>query len=112
MKALCICQGGNSRSVACAYLLKYHCGVDALSSSVEKNAPETFSMLFAWADIIITMQPEFGANVPVEYQEKVYCCDVGPDVWFNGLNPELINLCLEKMRPLIANYPDREGDLK
>lgn len=91
MKVLCICQGGNSRSVACAYVLKYFFNQDALACSQEKNTPETIEMLCSWADHICVMQPQFGEVVPEKYREKVTVIDVGPDVWCNGLHPDLVN---------------------
>ncbi len=92
-KIVTMCQGGNSRSVACAYLLKYHYGCDALSSSWECNSPETLEMLFRWADRIVVMQEHFRSYVPQQYSAKIIVIDVGEDVWFNGLHPELIKKC-------------------
>lgn len=105
MKILTVCQGGNSRSVACAYLLKYEYSIDALAIGWEKNSVDTLSMLCTWADKVIIMQAEFEQFIPTAYKEKIEIIDVGPDVWFNGLHPELINiigpkldLLLEKIR--------------
>lgn len=99
---ICVCQGGNSRSVACAYVLKYQFGIDALACSWEKNSPETMAMLFRWATIIIVMQAEFRQKIPVRFQSKVLAIDVGPDVWCNGLHPELIELCSRLLTPHIV----------
>ncbi len=90
-----MCQGGNSRSVALAYLLKYKYGVDALACSWEKNSEATRRMLFGWADKIFIMQAHFLEHVPAEFRTKTQVIDVGPDVWFNGLDPELVALCDE-----------------
>jgi predicted protein tyrosine phosphatase len=92
-KALTICQGGNSRSVALAYVLKYKYGVDALACSWETNTPETIKMLCEWAEAIFVMQPQFIESVPSDSRCKVKVIDVGPDKWFNGLHPELVALC-------------------
>ena len=101
MKILCICQGGNVRSVACGYVLKYMYGVDAVAASWEKNSPETLDMLCRWADAIFVMQPEFVEKVYEPYRTKVHVIDVGPDVWFNSLHPELI----DKVNGLLQRYP-------
>lgn len=99
MKVLCMCQGGNSRSVALGFLMKYRYGEDALACSWEKNTPETLKMLFEWADRIFVMQNIFKQYVPEQYHAKLYVVDVGEDVWFNGLHPELLNLLMEMLEP-------------
>ncbi len=99
MKVLCMCQGGNSRSVALGFLMKYRYGEDALACSWEKNSPETLKMLFEWADRIFVMQEIFRQYVPVEYHEKLYVTDVGPDIWCNGLHPDLHNLLISMLEP-------------
>ena len=90
MKILCVCEGGNVRSVACAYLLKYmHCQ-DALAVSFAKNSPATILMLVEWADKIIVMQREMEAIVPFRHKPKVSVYDVGPDKWGNAFHPQLL----------------------
>jgi predicted protein tyrosine phosphatase len=101
MKVVCMCQGGNSRSVGCAYLLKYYYGMDALACGWEKNTPETLDMLFSWAEGIIVMQEEFTKYVPEKYKEKLYVADVGPDIWCNSLHPDLLNKCNEQLTKII-----------
>jgi hypothetical protein len=90
MKVVCMCQGGNSRSAGCGYLLKYFYGQDALACGWEKNSPDTLKMLFAWAEVIVVMQEEFKKYVPSEYWAKLCIVDIGPDVWFNSLHPEML----------------------
>jgi len=99
-KALCICQGGNSRSVALAYLLKYRYDVDALACSWEKNTTDTIAMLCNWSETIFIMQPAFREFVPEQYRAKIQVIDVGEDRWFNGLDPELLELCGELLQRL------------
>jgi predicted protein tyrosine phosphatase len=101
-RVICVCQGGNSRSVACAYVLKYEFGIDALACSWEKNSPETMALLFRWATIIIVMQAEFKPKIPARFHGKVLIIDVGPDKWCNGLHPELVELCYNLLAPHIA----------
>lgn len=82
MKAICLCEHGNSRSVVCSYILKEKYGVDSLSCGFRTNSKETLEMLFEWADIIILMQADFIRVVPIKYHHKVHVIDVGPDRWF------------------------------
>ncbi len=93
-----MCQGGNSRSVALAYLFKYKYDLDALACGWEKNSEATRRMLFAWADKIFIMQAHFLEHVPIEFRTKTQVIDVGPDVWFNGLDPELVARCDELLK--------------
>lgn len=93
MKIVCVCQGGNSRSVACAYLLKYKYKTDALACGWQGNRRNTLDMLYEWADKIVLMQHEFDCRIPEEFRRKVEFVDVGPDVWCNGLHPDLLQKC-------------------
>jgi predicted protein tyrosine phosphatase len=79
--------------------MKYRYAEDALCCSWEKNSPETLKMLFEWADKIIVMQEIFRQYVPEEYKEKLLVVDVGPDIWSNGLHPELLNLLMSMLEP-------------
>ena len=106
-KIVCICQGGNSRSVALAYLLKYHYKIDALACGWEKNTPETIAMLCEWADVVCILQKEFIQYVPEKYHSKVDVFDVGPDKWFNGLHPDLLNILQVMMVEKLA----KKGEL-
>ncbi len=101
MKVLTICQGGNSRSAGCGYLLKYKYGMDALACGWEGNSVETLRMLCEWAEAVIVMQEQFRQYVPKEFHDKLYVVDVGPDVWCNSLHPEMLRIIDEKLRPLL-----------
>jgi hypothetical protein len=90
-KWLTICEGGTVRSVALAFQLKDH-GQDALAGSWRWTGPETFKMLFGWADYIILMQEEFLEHVielPGFQIEKTHVVDVGPDTYGNPLHYDL-----------------------
>jgi hypothetical protein len=106
-KIVCLCQGGNSRSVALAYLLKYHYKVDALACGWEKNEANTLIMLYEWADVICILQKEFIIYVPEKFHGKVDIFDVGPDVWFNGLHPDLLN----KLQEMMVEKLEKKGEL-
>lgn len=93
-KILCICAGGNCRSQAMSYLLKYGFGCDALAVGYEKNSPETISMLATWADLVFVMTGEARHAIPEEFAPKVRMCDVGPDKWWaKGPPSSLLEVC-------------------
>ena len=125
MKILTVCQGGNCRSVGLKDLLG---GTviprpDVLACGWQWNTPETREMLYAWADLIIVMQPYIAEHVPEKYHNnpngtrRLYCFDVGPDVWGMAQHPELraklVALCqasgifipLESTAESITNFP-------
>lgn len=91
-KVLCVCSGGNSRSVGLAFLLKYSYGHDALACGVEGNDSETVEMLCEWAEYIICMFPEAKKKINSKFHQKVAICDVGYDRYFNP-SPDLIEQC-------------------
>jgi predicted protein tyrosine phosphatase len=93
MKVLTVCQGGNSRSVGCGFLLKYKYGIDAIACGWEGNKPETVEFLCEWADIIMIMQTEFDKHIQPRFHYKLRVVDVGPDIWCNSLHPDLLAKC-------------------
>lgn len=101
-RVLCVCQGGNCRSVHLAYLLKYRYNVDALAVGFEKNSQETLNLLCQWADAIIVVEGKYRDNIADEWYEKVHVMDVGEDQWF-APNGELLKLFDEKIRTRIRS---------
>jgi len=71
MKILCICEGGNVRSVALAQHLK-EIGWEAIAIGWKYTSKETLLMLIRWADKIIDVR---------EYLPE--------DLWHNPRHPEL-----------------------
>lgn len=71
MKVLCICEGGNVRSVALAQLIKEK-GHDAIAIGIDHVSVETNDMLMIWADKVIDVR---------KYLSK--------DLWHNPRHPEL-----------------------
>ncbi len=61
MKVLCICEGGNVRSVAMAQYLKEN-GHEAIAIGEKYTTDETFDMLSNWADKIMFM----GMFLPID----------------------------------------------
>jgi hypothetical protein len=97
VKVLCCCAGGNCRSVTLATMLKYHAtpAVDALACSVEKNSSETLTMLYTWADKILTVDTEIYGEVPEEFRGKTELLMIGRDMWGMSMHPELVPVAVK-----------------
>lgn len=91
-KILVVCEGGNSRSVTMAYLLKQKYNKDALACGYRWNTPETMEMLYEWAEKIFAMDAKIMSAIPDKYGYKTYLTDVGSDKWLK-INNELLSLC-------------------
>ena len=89
-KILTMCAGGNVRSVALKYLLKYRYKHEALNCGQDANSPETIEMLCRWADHIIVLEPDYAKFVPETYKEKAFCYNVGPDRFGSAFHQELL----------------------
>jgi len=104
-RVLCVCQGGNSRSVHLAYLLKYQYHMDALACGYEGNTEDTLWMLCNWADKIAILQACMQNCIPLEFQQKVFVMDVGPDKYFLP-NHELLDLLDTMIRQQMLGIED------
>lgn len=98
LKILTVCRAGLIRSNALANVLKLHFKpVDVLACGIGEhslgrmNQEDTLKMLFEWADKIIVMETRYKEKIFPQYQNKVFICDVGADVWNNCTHPDLIN---------------------
>ncbi len=91
-KVLCLCRGGNSRSVGLGCTLKYVFGHDAVAAGFEGNSAETLEMLYNWADIIVAMREFFMEKVPEQYRDKLRFVEVNEDVYFHP-DPILYKMC-------------------
>lgn len=101
MKILVLCDMGNNRSVTLAHQLKY-LGHDCLTAGVETNTPDTITMLFAWADRVITTAPlQLGVQL-FNDPDKVELWNIGPDIYPRPFNKEL----LAKVKQLIREHPE------
>src|ERR1019366_616161 len=89
MKILTMCQGGNVRSAALAWRLRYLHGHDPIACGWERNTPETIKMLCEWADMVVVMQTKFSQYIPMEFHHKLHVCDVGDDIWGHLWHPGL-----------------------
>ena len=98
MRFLCVCALGNSRSVACAYLLKL-AGHEALAVGAEATSPETLAYLAAWADKIIVIDRRFRDRIPENKAEgsKVLEWYLDGDPYFKGFDLDLLGFFFGKM---------------
>jgi hypothetical protein len=95
LKILCICQGGNCRSVGAGFILKLKYGHDVLSCGWQLNSPGTVKMLIDWADRVVVLQRDFLhflRAVAHDIDSKAFIADVGEDRFGNPLHPELQEL--------------------
>lgn len=102
MKVLCVCQGGNVRSVAMATELKQRYRLDALAVGFEKNSASTVQMLMDWADVVIVMKVEYVSVVPEKHASKIFIADVGDDTYGTPSNKDLRKMVQDKARSLIG----------
>ena len=92
MKYLCVCDGGNVRSQAMAYVLHDIEGHEAIPVGRIRVSEETMYMMCAWADNIIIMQPHMEESIPIDFKHKLLCVDVGQDRWGVYVHPELLDI--------------------
>lgn len=86
LSVLCVCRGGNTRSVAAKMIIHRHLGHDAIAIGVDNNSTETLHKLCKWADMVVVMSRKFEDRIP----SGVYILiDVGDDIWGNPFHPEL-----------------------
>ena len=100
MKILCVCEHGNTRSVALAYLIKTIYKHEALACGMKNMSDETRQMLFAWADKIIFLTDNPPGGLETFENKKALYLGVGKDVWFNPKDQELIHRLLKKIKDL------------
>jgi len=94
-KILCVCEGGNSRSVALAWLFKKSFGMEAISVGLRESSKETLTMLGKWADHIILTDRNLKDRIPKEWKPKLRVYHSGPDIYFKGFAETLINKFLQ-----------------
>jgi hypothetical protein len=104
MKYLCVCQRGNSRSVSMAYVLKDTLGQsDVLACGIETTSRETFEMLGIWADkIIVAADESVHKRMPDKFLYKVVWFDIGPDVWGNPMNEQLLSIMKQHAQTVVS----------
>jgi hypothetical protein len=90
MKYLCVCDGGNVRSHALAYVLHDLKGHEAIAVGRIRVSAETMDMLCGWADRVVLMQPHMMESIPESHRRKVLVTDVGVDRFGIYIHPELL----------------------
>lgn len=108
MKVVCICRGGQVRSVAARYILSERFGFrKVLACGWEKNDHDTVEMLCRWADaiLIVGSAKQWVVEGKVDWIfNETALIDIGPDVYHRYNHPELINI----LTPIIEAMVERE----
>lgn len=112
MNVVCMCRGGQVRSVAARYILADQYGFrKVLTCGWEKNDQPTIDMLYRWADaiLIVGSTSKWIADKSVEVVfEETFLIDIGPDVYGWYGHPELLGVLRPKIHALVIgelNYP-------
>lgn len=90
MKFLCVCDGGNVRSYALAYVLHDLRGQEAIAVGRMRVTQETMDMMCEWADTVVVMQPHMQESIKPIFHHKLKCVDVGLDCFGIYIHPELL----------------------
>jgi hypothetical protein len=100
MRLLCVCQGGNVRSVCLARLLKKR-GHESIG--VGLNQKSLLPLLAHWAERIYPMDDEISKALwMLGYQHKMSSdYIIGPDDWHSPDHPDL----LRRLRDLVEATP-------
>lgn len=102
-RVLCVCQKGNSRSVALAWLLKKKYHADALACGVDAQAVGTVRLLCEWVEIVILTAGRYQNYlllIAPECESKLLVWDVGHEKWFKGFSDDLIQRYFKFIRSL------------
>lgn len=90
LRFLVVCDGGNVRSHALAYVLHDQKGYEAIAVGRLRVTLQTLDMLCLWADRVVLMQPHMIESILSRHHSKVRVVDVGPDRWGIYIHPELL----------------------
>lgn len=92
LKVLCVCEHGNSRSVALGWILKEHFGMNVLCCGTTENLQDeaTCTMLLNWADVVILVDERLTSSIPEQFHKKLLICHVGDDTYFRGYDRALL----------------------
>lgn len=87
---LVVCDGGNVRSHALAYVLKYDHQQEAIAIGRWFMSEASIAYFCDWADVIVTTRPHMSESIRPEYQHQIVCWDMGEDVWGYGFHQDLL----------------------
>jgi len=91
-KILCVCEHGNVRSVALAYLLKTLFKQEAIAVGIRDISDETMTMLEKWSEYVVFVDKDVAYMSKVNLdRENVIVFNVGRDIWFNPKSEELVH---------------------
>lgn len=101
MKVLCVCEHGNVRSVALAYLIKTIYKHEAIAVGFKDLSKESFSMLTDWADKIVALTEEALPSLDtINIISKTDILNVGEDIWHDPFAQELQHKLLKNLKSL------------
>lgn len=104
-KVVCICRGGQVRSVAARYILADHFGFrKVLACGWEKNDEETVRMLCEWADVVLVVgsADSWVLNSSlVPPPNKTVLINIGEDRWGRYNHPDLVGVLRPKIEELL-----------
>lgn len=114
-RILCVCNGGNCRSVALAEVLKGVYGKEAIAAGTFWIGVESMAELCRWADLILPVEPK-EASLPErdlirwraspiwldEFAHKRTIFPLGPDVWGHHKWEEIKSVCRDKIGVVFA----------
>ncbi len=110
-KILTVCQRGNCRSVALAYIFKdRRKQKDAIAIGADTTTEETWNMLGNWADkIYVVAEEKIKDRVPNKFKDKIIWLDIGRDIWRSAANRDLLTILENKLKEYENNNSDGEG---
>ena len=103
-KVVCICRGGQVRSVSARFVLADKFGFrKVLACGWEKNDVDTVTMLCNWADVILVVgRPSEWVILDNQFVDKTIALEVGPDRFGHYGHPELVDMLTHMIKSHIA----------
>lgn len=105
MKYLCVCDGGNVRSAALAFVLHDELGQEAVAVGRLRVSLVTLATFCDWADTVVIMQPHMIESIPAKHRAKTRCVDVRVDRYGIYIHPELLPQVREGAKWLLSQEP-------
>lgn len=104
-RVVCICRGGQVRSVATRYILADRFGFRrVLVCGWEKNDKETVEMLCRWADAVVVVGStgNWWHTPDPMFEDKTHRLNIGEDRWGVYNHPELVALLTPLIERIVA----------
>lgn len=108
-RILTVCRGGNCRSAAVGFLLKYKYRLDAMPISIEKNNLRTWAVMLEWADEVMLLERRHHEEFLKMYPgpRPVSLLDLGNHEAFRA-NPYDLDF-LRRIDPLLQQHLRKRG---